>query len=588
MAAPTNSVKLPFGVHETRAGRYLQDMCPVTPGTERRPHCLGKWLLPEDWKPGMALPDRSPVPHPGHGGTTCTGALQGMGPTDITTAYKLPSAGSGGKIVAVVDLEDATAAADIAGYRSVAGITAIANCTTLPTGSGTPCFAQVDSETGAIITSPVSVSTDADGETALDMAMVSAACPDCSVIVVGISTANASTNPVATADTGWQAFVDGVATAKRLGASAVSISFGSFENTDPNVAADGAEAEDSGVTLLDPSGVWTQSGMPVFVAAGDFAYLNENNEIDAGLVGASPSFPASAPDVIAVGGTMLIKGTSSYTEAVWDDGTFGTGSNGQDVTTSGCSTEFTMPPWQSTALSGSGCAMRATADVAAAAAYAANGASAGIGLCGDGQVGAAEGTSAASPMMAAIFTRIGATTGLSANLGQVYTNASGFNDLGSSTYPADTTGNLGSTTDAQNCPAGSTKLCTVGTGWDGPSGVGTPNATALAALTWNTPLPNPDAGSGTSSGTASSSSGSSSGTTSGTTSGTSNGSSNGSGTQEDSGASSSSGGNFGSSGSGSSGCAVVSGSDGSNVGLFAGMVGIFALLGVRRRKHAKK
>jgi MYXO-CTERM domain-containing protein len=487
----------------------------------------------------MPLPDRTPQV-----GSTCSGSAQGMGmgPADILAAYNVPSSSAGnGKIVALVDMADSTAFSDVTGYRAAEGLPALPQCTSVPGGVGTPpCFAQVDSETGAVTTPTTSVSTDADGETGLDMAMVSAACPDCSILLVGISSASSNL----AGDNGWQAFVDAVATAKQLKASAVSISFSGPENTDPNAIMAGAATG-----TPDFTGGYTGAGVPVFAAAGDFAYLDQNLGVDQNntIAGDSPGYPASAPDVIAVGGTMLFNTGSKYDEAVWDDGTFGQLGQGQDqdVTTSGCSTEFAMPTWQASALSGTNCAKRATSDLSAAAAFTSGGQDLGIVICASGQLGGGnEGTSASTPMVAALFTRIGITTTISNNLGWIYENPTGFHDLGSAAYPVDP---AGSSTDAAN-PSTCGKLCSAATGWDGPSGMGTPDTTVLATL-----------------GGTSSSSGSGSGSSSGGSS--SSGSSSGGGASSDGGQSSSgSGSSGGSSSSGSSSGGQSSSGTGSSSG----------------------
>jgi hypothetical protein len=88
--------------------------------------------------------------------------------------------------------------------------------------------------------------------------------------------------------------------------------------------------------------------------------------------------------------------------------------------------------------------------------------------------------------MAGILTRLGLTDQISNNLGWAYANPTGWNDLGSSAYPSDTSG---SNTDSPS-PSSCGKLCTVGTGWDGPSGMGTPNGTVLAKLAGD-PVPPP-------------------------------------------------------------------------------------------------
>jgi subtilase family serine protease len=553
MASPPASTALPLGVHATSSGRYIEDVCKED---GKHPyHCLAKRLLPASWKPGMQLPIHQPQ------AATCTGSPTGMGPSDILTAYNVPSASAGnGKIVALIDLADATAFSDVTGYRKIEGLSVLPKCATVPGGVGTAaCFAQVDSKTGAPVSPTKSVDTDADGETGLDMGMVSAACPDCSIVVVAISEASGNE----AGDNYWQSFVEAVATAKTLHASAISISFGGPENTDPNLIKAG-QSNDNGA--LDFTGGYTSAGVPVFVAAGDYAYLNEDTTYDdAGLIaGASPSYPASAPDVISVGGTMLIKKKAGgYAEGVWNDG-----QGGQDATTSGCSTEFAMPSWQSTALTGTGCAKRATADLAAAAAFTSGGQTVDIAVCASGEFSAGfEGTSAASPMIAAMFTRIGVTDSVANGIGWLYASATapGFNDLGSTAYPVDTADKNDSNSDSANSSSCG-KLCTAGTGWDGPSGVGTPNATALAGVPAN-PGSSGGSGSGGSSGSGSGGSADDGGSSddgggSGSSGGSGGSGSSGGDDDDDSGASgSSSGGSSGGFGSSSGGGSSGSGDD---------------------------
>ena len=103
------------------------------------------------------------------------------------------------------------------------------------------------------------------------MDMISAACPDCSILLVEISNLDDSD------------FISGVQTAARIGAVATSISIG------------GPEGGGSG---SDPTGYTTPCHL-VLAASGDEAYdlVNEG--------GNGASYPASAPDVLAVGGTDL-------------------------------------------------------------------------------------------------------------------------------------------------------------------------------------------------------------------------------------------------------------------------------------------
>ena len=435
---------LPHGISLGSNGRYYKDVC-----DHSRPfYCLSKRLLPETYRP---LDGPPAGPFAGGGGECTCGQMNPCGgggasapagamtPKDVLAAYKVPASSSaGGKIVAILDLPDANALKDLNVYRKAYGIPALPACpgNGLPDpGGGTPCFAAVD-ETGAV-TSSAGDCQGADAETGLDTEMVSAACPDCSILLVQLTTAM---------DTD---FVTGTKAAIKLGAVAISISFGGPESPG-----------------FDPTGAqYTTPGHLVFAASGDAGYLNES-----AMFAGTPSYPASAPDVLGVGGTTLQLSGTKYSEVVWNDTSMG-GAGG-----SGCSTEFAMPAFQKTFLSANAnafgsCAKRASVDVSAAAEFYPS-ADPNSGAIAEydsvnawGQV---VGTSAASPMVAGLFTRLGLIDAVSGNLGWVYENMSAFNDVTSGTN--DFNGNCASV------------LCKAGKGWDGPTGVGTPNGENLAAL----------------------------------------------------------------------------------------------------------
>ena len=443
---PGAVASLPDGVHAVGVGRYTRDLCDQSKGAG---HCMSRVLMPEGWKPG----DRNP--YGPQGIRRYTDPMPGsMGPTDITTAYNIPSGtAANGKIVAILDMYDSHAWNDLNTYRQAYGLGTLPKCNGSPTGGLPACFQQV-AEDGSAASGPDGGDS-VDSETSLDMDMISAACPDCSILIVNF--------PEFTD----QDAIAATATAAGMGASAVSISWGVTEKTA------GAAGGNPG---NDPTGNnYTTAGTLVLAAAGDWGYLMTNQ---GGPY--RPSYPASAPDVLAVGGTNLFSlGGSSYDEAVWDDGIFQVNNNGQDVTTSGCSTEYAMPTWQSSALAGTGCTHRATADVSAAAAFTSGGTLGDIAVYEQGFGWMpVEGTSASSPMLAAILTRLNLTDTIASNLGWEYANAAAWNDLGSSKYPVDSNG---SNTDSPN-PGTCGKLCTAGPGWDGPSGLGTPNGEALWAL----------------------------------------------------------------------------------------------------------
>ncbi|RLV48344.1 peptidase S8 [Nocardioides mangrovicus] len=168
---------------------------------------------------------------------------------------------------------------------------------------------------------------------------------------------------------------------------------------------------------------------------------------DDGYDGAS--FPASSQYVTAVGGTSLTSAsnTRGWSETVWD----GAGS--------GCST--VNAALSAASSSGTGCSKRAMADVSAAADPSAGGMAVYYPTSASastwGQIG---GTSESAPIVASVYALSGNTSG--------YANA----------IPYSHTGSLNDVTSGSNGSCSPTQWCTARSGWDGPTGLGTPNGTA--------------------------------------------------------------------------------------------------------------
>ena len=165
---------------------------------------------------------------------------------------------------------------------------------------------------------------------------------------------------------------------------------------------------------------------------------------DSGYVGGS--YPASSSYVTAVGGTSLrtAANTRGWTEAVWS----GAGS--------GCSIYNAALPAAATA--NTGCAKRAMADVSAVAdpntGVAVYDSTAYRGSSGWMVFG---GTSASAPIIGSVYALSGNTTG--------YANA----------LPYSHTSALFDVTSGSNATCPTSQWCTARIGWDGPSGLGTPN-----------------------------------------------------------------------------------------------------------------
>ncbi|MFF4898331.1 putative Ig domain-containing protein [Streptomyces sp. NPDC001068] len=235
-------------------------------------------------------------------------APSGLSPSNLHSAYNLPSTGGSGLTVAVVDAyNDPNAASDLATYRSQFGLSA---CT-----KANGCFKQV-SQTGSTTSLPTNDSGWA-GEEALDIDMVSAVCPNCNIILVEANSANDT--DLGTAEN----------EAVALGAKFVSNSWGGSES--------------SSQTGEDTS-YFKHPGVAITVSAGDEDYGAE--------------YPATSQYVTAVGGTALSTSSNSrgWTESVWK-------TSSSEGTGSGCSAYDAKPSWQTD----TGCTKRMESDVSAVA-----------------------------------------------------------------------------------------------------------------------------------------------------------------------------------------------------------------------------
>jgi subtilase family serine protease len=179
-----------------------------------------------------------------------------------------------------------------------------------------------------------------------------------------------------------------------------------------------------------------------------FNHLGHPITFSSGDSGYGVEYPASSQYVTAVGGTTLsLNSNNTYkSETVWS----GTGS--------GCSAYEPKPTWQKDA----GCVRRTAVDVAAdanpstgAAVYDSLGYS---GRSGWFQVG---GTSLSSPLVAGVYALAG--------------NASSTVD---GSYPYSHKLYLHDVTSGSNGNCGGSYLCTAKTGYDGPTGNGTPKGTS--------------------------------------------------------------------------------------------------------------
>jgi subtilase family serine protease len=288
----------------------------------------------------------------------------GFGPSDLVSAYNIPTTGGAGMTVAVIDaFDDPNAESDLAFYRSYYGLPA---CT-----SASGCFQKVN-QNGAASPLPAADTIGWALEIALDIQMVSTACPLCKIILVE---ANDQTLPDLTA---------GVDSAVALGASAVSNSYGFHGAT----SYQGYEKH------------YNHPGVMITASSGDYGY--------------GAYYPAESRWTTTVGGTSLTKDTSArgWSETAWSSGG------------SACSTFAPKPPWQTD----TGCTYRTEADISAV-----GDPNTGVAVYETYEYGGwveVGGTSVSSPMVAALFAAAGKANVLPSFS---YKHLKDFNDVTSGT-----------------------------------------------------------------------------------------------------------------------------------------------------------
>ncbi len=410
----------------------------------------------------------------------------GLRPQDLHGAYNLPDSAAGAQTVALVDAyNDPTAEADLKAYDEEFGLP---ECT-----SGDGCFRQVN-QNGEAGSLPFPKTTkeletarkgsrakreeaeEATGwalEISLDIEVAHATCQSCDIVLL---------------ESNGPSYED----LERAEQSAATLGAGEISNS-------WAGPEEGETPELESASPFNHPGLVITAAAGDDGYLNWDAESSSqrGYV----NFPASSPHVVAVGGTRLSLGTGSAWagETVWD---------GDHATGGGCSVVFTAQTWQQSVSdwSGVGCATkRAVADVAADAdpytgvavhdtspeceyRYEEAGVKHVAYWCTIG------GTSLATPLIASVFALAGGANGVEYPAKTLYENAlkspGSLHDVtvgsnGECAEPFLEDGLSACTPAEEAVSCASKAICLAGTGYDGPTGVGTPDG--IAAFK---PLPN--------------------------------------------------------------------------------------------------
>ena len=410
-------------------------------------------------------------------GPNVIGPAGGLTPSDIGTAYGLTTTGGSGQTVAIVDaFNDPNINADLQTFDTHYGL---AVCST-----SNGCL-RVLNQTGGT-TLPPNDTAGWSVEESLDVEAVHSVCRGCKIILVEAT--SASDANLGTAEN---------TAAATLHATEVSNSFG--------------EAE--AATSSTFQAAFNHPGTVITASTGDDGYYSFDQETSTN----QPDIPASYNTVVSVGGTSLYLGQSAarQSETVWNDNgpndywesnflqALGAGGGG-------CSTLFTAQGWQSaqSVYPSTGCGTkRLNADVSAVADYLTGfdiydtyTAGGGVGWETIG------GTSLASPVVAAAWGLAGGAHGVSypaldlyGHPGAAYDVTAGGNGWcdGGGAAQCNACFGAGCTTNpnlqgfgvvdcawtATGAVAAGDRACEALTGYDGPTGVGTPNGLTMFAKT---------------------------------------------------------------------------------------------------------
>ena len=414
--------------------------------------------------PSAAAGEVGVRPYTAGDGALESGPAGGLTPADLASAYGYgPTAGGSGQTVALVDAyDDPSIESDLAAFDTEYGI---ASCT-----KANGCFTKV-SQSGSTTALPAADTTGWSVEISLDVEMAHSVCPKCKILLVEAE--SPSFKNLSTA----------VSEAASLGATEISNSYG------------GPEGE-LGAT---EKAAYDHPGVVIAAATGDEGY-DDWTELNEGFEPPGrPNMPASFPSVVAVGGTTLYltEDGKRESETVWngngplDESVYDEGASG-----GGCSALFAAEPWQQDVpgFTATGCGgKRLTADVSADA-----NPSTGFDIydsydCGEtceefrqGEdwltIG---GTSLATPLISSLYALAGGSNGVSNPSLTLY----GHLGEPSSLYDVTEGGNGFCDEEGLACGANEvfgvrvdcegTTACNAAPGFDGPSGVGTPNGLGL-------------------------------------------------------------------------------------------------------------
>ncbi len=466
IAAPAASAKVSPSSTRTRYAK-AQRACPrPKPGQAT---CLALVRVPVS---SAAAGEAGVRPYTAGDGASVSGPAGGLTPAELASAYGYdPAAGGSGQTIAIVDAyDDPNIEGDLAAFDAAYGIAA---CT-----KANGCLTKV-SQTGSAKSLPAADTTGWSVEISLDVETAHSACPKCKILLVEAK------SPA------FKSLATAVGEAVALGATEVSNSYGGPEGELGTIEA----------------AAYDHAGVVIAAATGDYGY-DDWTELNEGFEPPGrPNVPASLSSVVAVGGTTLEldEAGKRASERVWNgNGPLDGSEFAEGATGGGCSTLFTAQPWQQDApgFGASGCGgKRLAADVSAVAdPYT------GFDIYDSYNCGEAcesfkrgsdwltiGGTSLSTPLISSLYALAGGSNGVS------YPSLTLYGHLGDSSTLYDVTeGGNGYCDAAPESVCGYpdalgalikgyalqvdceyTTACDAAPGFDGPSGVGTPNSLDL-------------------------------------------------------------------------------------------------------------
>ena len=371
------------------------------------------------------------------GVTPSASSQESLEPVDLQAAYGVKSASSTngiGETVGIVDAYyDPNAQTDLRDYRNDFGLLSCGQNTAAPEAGCLNVYNEngVNLGTTPSAAPPRSPSNDNwTPETSLDIEMVAAICPNCTIDLI-------EANSVLLPDLG-----KAEDTAVSLGAKFVSNSW----NNDTDYPGDSAY-----------DAYFNHPGVEISVASGDTGY--------------AAAFPASSQFVTSVGGTFLTTDSGGdWTSTVWDDKGTGGANQNQDLvagaTGSGCSAGEPQPSWgpdSADSTASTLCANRTENDVSAVA-----DSPFGVDVLDSADCSAfcdTYGTSVATPIITAMYALAGKPAPNTYPASYLYANSSDLTHV--------TSGSNGT------CESTRQYLCnaahSLSDGYNGPTGLGTPN-----------------------------------------------------------------------------------------------------------------